>query len=148
MEGRAAPYGGTLAKGDPPGHLLAAARHLHTSTTQSGEFVRIASEIILAPDWPMRFPCRLRAKKEFRLGHEAEQDLQCVLPSFAPASSIVCTLPPPSRSSCWDPSAESPEAGEKLEKAPGELEGPSQPVAVVFWRVFGLGVVLPPREEL
>lgn len=46
---------------DPPG-LLAAARHPHMSTTQSGEFVRMASEIILAPDWPMRFPCRLGVK--------------------------------------------------------------------------------------
>lgn len=36
----------------------------HTTTTQSGELVRMASEIILAPDWPIRFPCRLGAGRK------------------------------------------------------------------------------------
>lgn len=38
--------------------------------------------------------------------------------------------------------------GEKLEKASGELEGLSQPVPVIFWRVFGFwGGSLPQRHS-
>lgn len=40
----------------------------HTSTMQSGEFVRMVSEIILAPDCPMRFPCRLGAERGAQAG--------------------------------------------------------------------------------
>lgn len=94
--GPASPCTGTAAEGTPsapPGHLLAAARGPHTSTTQSGEFVRMASEIILAPDWPMRFPCRLREGRKRSSG----LDTGCSkIPSGFERSSPALHQPPAS----------------------------------------------------
>lgn len=107
----------------------------------------MASEIILAPDCPMRFPCRLREGRKKNSG----LDTGCSrIPSGFKRSSPALHQPPASLATSprqprphvrtWSQRTLALRAprqpGEQLQNAPGELEGLIQLHLVVFWGAF------------